>query len=210
MLIYNVTINIDESVHDAWLKWMTEVHMPDMLATGKFTEAKMCRVMVEEELGGITYSVQYTSPNRNTLNRYFAEDADKLRKDGMDRFEGKFVAFRTELELISEQRSEFLGATEFLFTYGTLQDEMIQAEVFSRRLSGEPDILKGYRISEDKMLGVYPVIVKTDQPKDSVEGVVYMITNKELLKTDAYEGVAYKRNKVRLESGKESWVYLGI
>lgn len=210
MLIYNVTINIDESVHDPWLKWMTEVHIPDMLATGKFTEAKMCRVMVEEELGGITYSVQYTSPNRSTLTRYFDEDADRLRKDGMDRFQGKFVAFRTELELISEQKTEFLGATEFLFTYGTLQDEKIQAIIYSRRLCGKQDVLKGYRISDKKVLDAYPVIVKTDQPEDSVEGIVYMVTNKELLKTDAYEGVAYKRIKVRLESGRESWAYLEI
>lgn len=209
MYIYNVTINIDESEHDHWLQWMKETHIPDMLATGKFTEAKMSRVMVEEELGGTTYSIQYTTPNRDTLRRYFDEDADRLRQDGLSRFEGKFVSFRTELELISLQKTEFLGATEFLFTYGTLQDEMIQAIVFSRRLSGTPDILKGYRISDNKVAGAYPVIKKTGRPEDSVEGVLYMITNKELLKTDEYEGVAYKRIKVQLQSGKKCWVYLG-
>ena len=41
MLIYNVTINIDESVHDQWLDWMKDKHLPDMLATGKFSHAKM-------------------------------------------------------------------------------------------------------------------------------------------------------------------------
>ena len=209
MHIYNVTINIDESVHDEWLTWMKDVHIPDMLATGKFLEAKMCRVMVVEETGGYTYAIQYTSRDTKTLQRYFEEDADKLRQDSMDRFEGKFVAFRTELEVVSEQRPELLGATEFLFTYGTLQDEMIQAAVFERRLSGVPDKLVGYRLSDTKVLGAYPVIVKTGRPEDHVEGMVYMITNKELLKTDAYEGVAYKRTKVELASGKQSWVYLG-
>ena len=208
MYIYNVTINIDESVHDTWLAWMKDTHIPDMLATGKFTEAKMCRVMVEEEMGGITYSVQYSCPSKDHLARYYAEDAQRMRKDGIGLFEGKFVAFRTELELISHQNVEFLGATEYLFTYGTLQDEMIQAAVYSRRLSGSPDILKGYRISDHKVAGEYPVIVKTNQPEDSVEGVVYMVTNKELLKTDSYEGVAYKRLRATLESGKECWVYM--
>ena len=35
MYIYNVTTNIDESVHDEWLHWMKEIHIPDVLATGK-------------------------------------------------------------------------------------------------------------------------------------------------------------------------------
>lgn len=209
MYIYNVTINIDESVHDSWLAWMKEAHIPEMLATGKFTEAKMCRVMVEEEMGGITYSIQYSCPSKDHLAKYYAEDAQRMREDGIGRFEDKFVAFRTELELISHQNIELLGATEYLFTYGTLQDEMIQAAVYSRRLSGSQDILKGYRISNHKVAGEYPVIVKTNEPEDRVEGVVYMVTNKELLKTDAYEGVAYRRLRATLESGKECWVYLG-
>jgi gamma-glutamylcyclotransferase (GGCT)/AIG2-like uncharacterized protein YtfP len=209
MYIYNVTINIDESVHDPWLQWMRDTHIPDMLATGKFTEAKMCRVMVEEEMGGITYSVQYSCLSKDLLAQYYAEDAERLREDGMRRFEGKFVAFRTELELVSRQNAELLGATEFLFTYGTLQDDMIQAAVYSRRLSGSPDILRGYRVSDHKVAGAYPVIIETNLPEDAVEGVVYMVTNKELLKTDAYEGVAYKRLRATLESGKECWVYTG-
>ncbi len=103
MLIYNVTINIDENVLDAWLKWMQEKHIPDMLATNKFTKAKMCRVRVDEEMGGATYSVQYTTENQETLKAYYQEDADKLRAEGARMFPNKFVAFRTELEIISEQ-----------------------------------------------------------------------------------------------------------
>lgn len=101
MIIYNVTINIDESIHDDWLNWMQQKHIPDMLATGKFSKALMTRVMVEEEMGGITYSIQYTTDSKQTLQRYYAEDAAQLRGDSKP-FEGKFVAFRTELEIVSE------------------------------------------------------------------------------------------------------------
>lgn len=101
MYIYNVTINIDESVHDSWLKWMKEDHIPAMLATGKFSKALMTRVVIEEEMGGITYSVQYTTDSKETLEKYYAENASDLRKQSKP-FEGKFVAFRSELEIISE------------------------------------------------------------------------------------------------------------
>lgn len=102
MYIYNVTINIEESVHDEWLDWMQETHIPDMLATGKFTQAKMCKVLVKEESGGITYAVQYTTASKEVLGQYYEEDAERLRRDGLTRFADKFVAFRTELEIISE------------------------------------------------------------------------------------------------------------
>jgi hypothetical protein len=102
MYIYNVTINIENSAHDTWLEWMKSEHIPAMLDTRKFTKALMTKVQVEEEMGGTTYSVQYHTDSKATLDKYYAEDAEKLRAQGKH-FEGKFVAFRTELEIICEQ-----------------------------------------------------------------------------------------------------------
>ena len=102
MYIYNVTTNIDEAVHDHWLQWMNETHIPEVLATGKFLKAKMCRVLIEEEMGGFTYSVQFTVADKETLQKYYTEDADRLREKTSKLFLGKFISFRTELEVISE------------------------------------------------------------------------------------------------------------
>ncbi len=102
MIIYNVTINIHESVHDQWMDWMQNKHIADVLATGKFTSARMVKVLVEEEMGGVTYSIQYTTDSKATLERYYEEDAPKLREEGLQLFGDKMLAFRTELELISD------------------------------------------------------------------------------------------------------------
>jgi len=67
MIIYNITTNIHESVHDQWLKWMQEKHIPEILATEKFSSARIVKVLVEEEMGGITYSVQYTTDSKILL-----------------------------------------------------------------------------------------------------------------------------------------------
>ncbi len=103
MYIYNVTINIEESVYEQWLEWMQVEHIPAMLATGKFTKALMSRVLVEEQMGGLTYSIQYTTENKAMLQKYYDEDAKDLRAQGKQ-FAGKFVIFRTELEVISEHK----------------------------------------------------------------------------------------------------------
>jgi hypothetical protein len=102
MIIYNVTTNIHESVHDQWMKWMQEKHIKDVLATGKFTSARMVKVLIEEEMGGVTYSIQYITENKETLQRYYDEDAPRLREEALSLFGDKMLAFRTELELISE------------------------------------------------------------------------------------------------------------
>ncbi|HPW97429.1 MAG TPA: DUF4286 family protein [Flavobacterium sp.] len=102
MIIYNVTINIHESVHDQWMIWMHHKHIHDVLNTGKFTSARMVRVLVDEEMGGMTYAVQFTTDCKETLQKYYDEDAPKLREEGMQLFGEKMLAFRTELELISE------------------------------------------------------------------------------------------------------------
>jgi hypothetical protein len=102
MYIYNVTTNIEESAHDQWLKWMKETHIPDVLATGKFLNAKMCEVLVDDDMGGITYSVQFTTVDKATLERYYEEDAPRLRQDASKLFAGKFVSFRTVLKIVSE------------------------------------------------------------------------------------------------------------
>ena len=101
MIIYNVTVNIDESIHEEWLSWIKN-HIPEVLATGKFIEAKLTKVLVKEEMGGITYSIQYRAKSREDLDNYYKFDAEKLKSEGLLKFSDKMLAFRTELEIIDE------------------------------------------------------------------------------------------------------------
>ncbi len=102
MIIYNVTTNIHESVHDQWLKWMQEKHIPEILATNKFSSARIVKVLVEEEMGGITYSVQYVTDSKETLDKFYIEDEPEFHREALGLFADKMLSFRTELEVISE------------------------------------------------------------------------------------------------------------
>ena len=102
MIIYNVTINIDDSVHDQWLSWMMEEHIPQMMELGLFFKAKLVKVLIVEEMGGSTYSIQYFTENKEKLEEYYKEHAPKMREEGLKRFGDKMLAFRTELELLKE------------------------------------------------------------------------------------------------------------
>lgn len=208
MLIYNVTINIENDIHDKWIKWMNQEHIPEVLSTGKFLEAKMAKVLVEEEMGGTTFSVQFLAKDKVSLEKYYREDAAILRKKTAALFGNSLVSFRTELEIISEHKRQPIKATEYLFSYGSLQDTSIHYALLGRSLEGEADALMGYVIAQEKIAGEFVVAEPSIDPKDKIEGHLYVLSHMDIAKIDSYEGPAYKRIKLLLDSGKNAWTYV--
>ena len=98
MYIYNVTVTVEHDIHSQWLKWMKEIHIPDVMRTGLFVENKMCKLITDDS--EITYAIQYTFRAMDDLNKYQKEFATKLQKEHSDKFKDKFAAFRTILEII--------------------------------------------------------------------------------------------------------------
>jgi BASS family bile acid:Na+ symporter len=113
------------------------------------------------------------------------------------------------------------GRLPLLFSYGSLQEESVQLATFGRLLHGQSDAL----------LDCAPSLVRIDDPNvaaaigrthhanvilgagaDSrVPGMVFEITDAELVKVDAYEAAyAYERVAARLASGREAWVYVHV
>jgi len=104
-----------------------------------------------------------------------------------------------------------------LFSYGTLQKEIVQIDLFGRGLAGSADILRGYRISiveitDETFLskgeGKYQKTLMISDDNDIVDGTALEITDEELLLADEYEPKNYKRINVMLDSGKKAWIYV--
>ncbi|HTF03168.1 MAG TPA: DUF4286 family protein [Bacteroidia bacterium] len=99
MIIYNVTVNIDSSVHDEWLDWMKNTHIPEVVATGCFSAGHIFRIMVDEQ-SGVSYSIQYTAASIEEIQRYMKDFAPALQKEHTEKYADKFTAFRTLLEKV--------------------------------------------------------------------------------------------------------------
>ena len=100
MIIYNVTSKVENDSADAWVKWMKEEHMGELLATGLFSDCKLCKLMDQDETDGITYTAQYFCNTIADYNAYIDIYAPALREKANKLFGGKFVAFRTLMEII--------------------------------------------------------------------------------------------------------------
>lgn len=101
MVLYNVTVSIDPQIHEEWLVWMRTKHIPDVINTGCFIESRISRVHGEEE-GGMTFAITYLSPSQEHYDRYQKEFAAALQAEHMERYNGRFAAFRTLLSVIEE------------------------------------------------------------------------------------------------------------
>ncbi len=102
MILYNVTTNIPHEIQTEWLEWMQSEHIPAVLATGKFKDARLVKVLIENEIGEHTYAVQFSIESRDSLLDYYKNDAPKLRAESMQKFGDKALSFRSELEVISQ------------------------------------------------------------------------------------------------------------
>ena len=109
---------------------------------------------------------------------------------------------------------------EWLFSYGTLQNEETQKKIFGRILKGTADTLSGYSIStieikDENFLSkgeqkYQHTAIASKYKNDNINGTVFEITGDELLLTDIYEPDGYTRIKVMLASGKKAWIYVAV
>jgi hypothetical protein len=100
MIIYNVSVKTDHSIADAWVDWMKEEHIPEIIGTGCFTQAILARLIETDESEGITYVVQYYADSKALYNRYIREYAPGLRQKAFDRWGDRFIAFRSVMEQV--------------------------------------------------------------------------------------------------------------
>jgi hypothetical protein len=101
MIIYNVTVIVEHAIAEAWVKWMKEEHIPDLMELGLFTDARLCQLLEQDEDEGKTYTAQYFCEGMEQYNKYITEYAPIMREKGFSRFGNKFVAFRTVMKVVA-------------------------------------------------------------------------------------------------------------
>lgn len=73
MVTYEITATVRADLISDYERFMRECHIPDLLATGHFAAASFGRSRPGR------YRIRYEARSRETLDRYIAEDAPRLR-----------------------------------------------------------------------------------------------------------------------------------
>jgi hypothetical protein len=101
MIIYNVTIKVDNEIAEEWMQWMQEEHIPAILATGCFDSYKLVQLLELDDSDGPTYAIQYFADSMNDYKRYISEFATELRNDSVEKWGDSFIAFRSVMKVVA-------------------------------------------------------------------------------------------------------------
>ena len=99
-IIYNVTVKVENSIADDWLKWLMQEHGPQIIATNCFKKFTALKLLEQDDAEGVTYSVQYFADNMQNYERYLAEFADHFRLESINKWGQKFITFRTLMQVM--------------------------------------------------------------------------------------------------------------
>lgn len=102
MILYNITIKVEQTIHEEWLTWMQQTHIPAYIATGLFVEYKFCRILGDADEHGITYALQFLCPDQKTFQIYQNLHARRLIQIQAERFPNQYVTFRTLMEVVGQ------------------------------------------------------------------------------------------------------------
>lgn len=100
MIIYNVTIKLDDSIHQQWLNWLQDIHIPEVIGTGCFTKATVLRLLEVDDNEGPTYAIQYFAESKALYNRYIEKFAGEMRQRSFDKWGNRFIAFRSVMQVV--------------------------------------------------------------------------------------------------------------
>lgn len=99
MILYNVTVILEEEAESEWLEWMHTHHIKEVMNTNCFESNRIYKVL-ESQNEGVTFSVQYTAKDLDSYETYRRNFASKLQADLQSKFAERYVAFRTIMQLI--------------------------------------------------------------------------------------------------------------
>ena len=79
---------------------MRETYIPQVMATGMFTDARIFRILHDNEDNTTSYSIQYLASSIDSVQQYLEVHSQDIVEAHRSRFRDKHVAFMTLLEEI--------------------------------------------------------------------------------------------------------------
>lgn len=102
MLIYEVNLAVDRDIEGEFLAWLNG-HVEQVLSCPGFTAARVYRRDPRDEgepdEGRLLLTLHYDLPDRAAFEAYLERHAPAMRREGLERFPGRFAARRRLLAL---------------------------------------------------------------------------------------------------------------
>lgn len=99
-IVYSVTVKPDRDIEEAYVRWLKDEHILEVVETGCFDSFRFFKVLAEDESDGASYNIQYVTTEMARYFDYLERHAPSMRAKGKEKFGEKFHAFRTVLRQV--------------------------------------------------------------------------------------------------------------
>ena len=101
MVVYNISMKVSAAINMDWLQWQKQEHIPEVMASGCFTDYKFFRLLEQDDTDTFTYIVQYAATTIEDYHKYMDKAAPALRNKAIKKWGDQFIAFRTVMEIVN-------------------------------------------------------------------------------------------------------------
>lgn len=102
MLIYNITMQAEWSIHEEWLQWIYDVYIPFAINSGCFAKYQLVKLLEVDEAEGPAYALQLYAQSKADYNRYTALYLPQIEQQSFEKWEGSLVSFATLMEVVAD------------------------------------------------------------------------------------------------------------
>ncbi len=99
MLLYNVTVIMEEPIAADWLQWMKTTQIPTVMATDCFVSHRLLKIM-DSPNEGLSYCVQFISENEAKHEEFRNLHEQKFTAEMYTKYPNQLVSFSTLMEFV--------------------------------------------------------------------------------------------------------------
>ena len=105
MIIYSITTAMEESIENQWVEFMKASHISLIMETGCFKDYRFVRI-ISGEGQDVSYNLQLRCHSYAQLTDFRSKHELVLEKIIQSNFQGKYAAFQSVLEQVSESEEK--------------------------------------------------------------------------------------------------------
>ena len=100
MILYNITVIVEEGIESDWLNWINDTFVPQALSSNLLVSQRLLKVL-DSPNEGVTYCLQFIADKLEDYNRFRDNHAADLLNSHNLKFTNKAVFFSTVMEFIN-------------------------------------------------------------------------------------------------------------
>ncbi len=99
MLLFNVTVIVEEASATEWLEWMKEIHLPQLMQAETFVSHRILRI-VDSPNEGVSYCVQFIAEDEAKHQSFLDLHEQQFTAEIYAKYPNKLVIFSTLMEFV--------------------------------------------------------------------------------------------------------------